>query len=45
MIDRYIVAPADKAANNFVVVCKTFYVEILLRELGIDMVTFTSIGN
>ena len=35
----------DKAANNFVVVCKKFYVEVLLRELGIDTVTFTCIGN
>ena len=26
-------------------VCKKFYVEVLLRELGIDTVTFTSIGN
>ena len=35
----------DKAANNFVVVCKKFYVEVLLRELGIDTVTFTGIEN
>ena len=43
--DSYIIAPADEAANNFVVICKKFYVEVLLRELGIDTVTFTCIGN
>ena len=42
--DSYVIAPADKAANNFVVVCKKFYVEVLLR-VGIDKVTFTSLGN
>ena len=43
--DSYVIVPADKADNNFVVVCKKFYVEVSLRELGIDTVTFTSIGN
>ena len=43
--DSYVIAPADKAANNFVVVCKKFNVEVLVRELGIDMVTYTSMGN
>jgi len=42
--DSYIIVPADKAANNFVV-CKMFYVEFLLRELGINTVTFTHRGN
>ena len=27
--DSYIIAPADKDANHFVVVCKKFYVEVL----------------
>ena len=40
--DSYVIAPADKADNNFVVVCKKFYVEVSLRELGIDKLTFTS---
>ena len=43
--DRYIIVPADKAANNFDVVCENLYVEVLFRELGIDAVTFMSIGN
>ena len=30
--ESYVIAPADKAANNFVVVCKKLYVEVLLRE-------------
>ena len=29
--DSYVIAPADKAAYNFVAVCKKFYVEVLFR--------------
>ena len=43
--DSYVIVPADKGANNFVMVCNKFYVEVLLRELGIDTVTFTCVGN
>ena len=32
LYDSYVIAPADKVANNFAVVCKKFYVEVLLRE-------------
>ena len=28
--------PADKAANNVIVVCKKYYIETLMRELGIN---------
>ena len=33
--DKYVVVPADKAANNFVFVCKTYYYQCLINELGI----------
>ena len=31
----FVVVPADKAANNVVIVCKAFYYECLVKELGI----------
>lgn len=33
--DKYVVVPADKAPNNFVFVCKKYYIECLVKELGI----------
>ena len=35
----------DKASNNFVLICKKFYIQTLIQELGFDEVTFDSIGN
>lgn len=32
--DRYVIVPADKAANNFVFVCKDYYYKCLIDELG-----------
>ena len=43
--DGFVIVPEEQTANNFVVVCKKFYVEVLMREFGIDTVTFISIGN
>ena len=37
--------PADKAANNFVIVCKKYYVTVLMNELGIDFNTYACLGN
>ena len=31
---RYVFAPADKAANNVVVVCRLYYINTLKQELG-----------
>ena len=31
----YVIVPTDKAANNFAIVCKKFYIEQSMRELGI----------
>ena len=33
--DKYVVVPADKASNNIVFVCKSYYYECLVKELGI----------
>jgi hypothetical protein len=29
-------SPADKASNNIVFVCKSYYFEYLIKELGIN---------
>ena len=34
--DKYVVVPADKAANNIVFVCKRYYYECLINELGVS---------
>ena len=33
---HYVIVPADKASNNVVFVCKTYYFECLQRELDLD---------
>ena len=42
---EYIICRIDKASNNFVFICKKFYIQTLIQELGFDEVTFDSIGN
>ena len=34
--DKYVVVPADKASNNIVFVCKTYYYNCLIKELGFN---------
>ena len=34
--DKYVVIPADKASNNIVFVCKNYYIECLIKELGLN---------
>ena len=34
--DDFVLVPADKAANNVTVVCKRYYIETLIKELGIN---------
>ena len=41
----FIICPVDKAAGNFAFVCKKFYVEVLLKELGFDFNMLSAIGN
>ena len=33
--DRYVLVPIDKAANNVAIICKRFYAEVILKEIGI----------
>jgi len=32
---KFVLVPVDKAANNVSIICKRFYVEVILKELGI----------
>ena len=32
---RYVVVPIDKAANNVALICKRYYIQKLLNEVGI----------
>ena len=32
----FVLVPADKAANNVIAVCKKYYIETLIKELGIN---------
>ena len=34
--DKYVIISADKAPNNLVFVCKSHYIDFLIKELGID---------
>ena len=31
---KYVLVPADKAAQNVIVVCKKYYLEVILKEIG-----------
>ena len=31
---KYVFAPADKAANNVIIICKRYYVEVLKSEMN-----------
>ena len=31
--EKYVLVPADKAANNVIVVCKKYYLEVVMREI------------
>ena len=34
----YVLVPADKAANNVIVMCKKHYIETLVKDLGINTI-------
>ena len=39
--DKYVIVSPDKAPSNIVFVCKSHYIDCLIKELGID----TLVGN
>ena len=32
---RFVIVPIDKASNNFAIICKRFYIQVLKGELGV----------
>ena len=34
--NKYVFVPADKAPNNVMIICKSYYIETLIKELGLD---------
>ena len=42
--NKYVFVPADKASNNIIIICKRYYIEILVKELGLDNCS-TPTGN
>ena len=32
---KYVIAPADKASGNYIFICKSYYISIVCKELGI----------
>ena len=41
---KYVFVPADKAPNNIIVICKRYYINALIKELGLDNCS-TPTGN
>ena len=42
---RFVITVADKASNNFVLICKKYYTMVLMKEMGIDSNDFSCTGN
>ena len=42
---HFIICSIDKAANNYVFICKKFYLATLMTELGVDLNTLECTGN
>ena len=40
--EKYVFVQADKAANNIIVVCKRYYLEVICKELGLWLGTTSS---
>ena len=42
--NKYVFVPTDKALNDIIIICKRYYIETLIKELGLDNCS-TPIGN
>ena len=42
--NKYVFVPVDKAPNNIIIICKRYYIETLIKELGLDNCS-TPTGN
>ena len=39
---KFVIVPIDKANGNVAIICKRFYIQVLIKELGIDSQTSTN---
>ena len=39
---NYVLVPADKVANNVIIVCKKYYIDTLVKKLGINNVNINN---
>ena len=39
---NYVLLPADKVANNVILVCKKYYIDTLVKKLGINIVNINN---
>ena len=42
--NKYVFVPADKAPNNIIIICKRYYIDTFVKELGLDN-SSTTTGN
>ena len=42
--NKYVFVPTDKAPNNIIIICKSYYIKTLIKELGLDNCS-TPTGN
>ena len=42
--DKFVLVPADKASNNVIVVCKKYYLDVVIKELNLNN-TYKEIHN
>ena len=42
--NKYVFIPTEKARNNIIIICKWYYIETLIKELGLDNCS-TPTGN
>ena len=40
--EQYVMCPIDKAANNIAFICKKYYIQVLLKELGLLNITLNT---
>ena len=43
--ENFVIVPADKASNNYTFVCKRYYVDILIEELGLHLLPGNPTNN
>ena len=35
--DKYVITSVDKASNNFAIICKKFYIDMIIKEIGFSV--------